>query len=479
MKIGFVTFGLPPEYNRKIVGNQPENLIDDLLYRKGYELLRINIHTAEELRQGIDSLRSNHVGCLVIVLKHWTRIALVAKLIRCIDVPAGLYARTTGGFNGITALTAVSAVLREISYSRTADTHARFKEGMEEELLQWVDGIAAYARLRESRLLCWGGSYGANMPYTRSDPDLLESKLIGEVMTEQEVVLTDKAETILEDEHVRIHEFLSWLHRYGIKVNYDESMLTTRALQRQVALYLAARERLSELDKENIQGVSIKCHFELSTTNWGCTACMLPAFLPFPKGPEGMMQVVPVACEGDLNGLVSLVMLHAVNRDVPPLFGDFVEYNDEYILLRNCGASSVYWAGCSSDPAVSFSKTEFLPNIHGKSGAAVYYETPKVDVVTLCRLFRFRRELHIFTGKGRIVEKQKGKKSTTPWPHTRIQFETDANLLFKAYPCNHSSITRGDFTRQIEWICTLAGISCHRMDSNEEMHRFLQGIFQM
>lgn len=156
MKIGFVTFGLPPEYNRKIVGDQPENLIDDWLYRKGYELLRINIHTAEELRQGIDSLRSNHVGCLVIVLKHWTRIALVAKLIRCIDVPAGLYARTTGGFNGITALTAVSAVLREISHSRTADTHARFKEGMEEELLQWVDGIAAYARLRESRLLCWG-----------------------------------------------------------------------------------------------------------------------------------------------------------------------------------------------------------------------------------------------------------------------------------------------------------------------------------
>ncbi len=478
MKIGFITFGLPPEYNRRIEGTRAEKEIDGLLDQRGYELIRVYIHTAEELLQGLVRLRSAHVGCLVIILKHWTRIALVVKLVHSIDLPTALYARTTGGFKGITALTAVSAVLREISHSRPADTHARFREGMEEELLQWVEGAGAYTRLRESRLLCWGGGYGANMPYTRSDPDFLESRLIGEVMTEQEIVLTDKAEAILEGEPEKIKGFTNWLQSHGLQVHYDELMLTTRTLQRQVALYLAARERLSELESENIQGVSIKCHFETSTTNWGCTACMLPAFLPFPEGPQGSMQVIPVACEGDLNGLVSLVMLHAVNRDVPPLFGDFVEYNEEYILLRNCGASSVYWAGCSPDPAVSFPQTELLPNIHGKSGAAVYYETPQVDTITLCRLFRLHGEFHVFTGRGRVIGKQEDTAYLDPWPHTRVKFETDAELIFKVYPCNHSSITRGDFSRQIEWICRLAGIACHRMDSAEDMQRFLREIYK-
>jgi L-fucose isomerase-like protein len=478
MKIGFVTFGLPPEYNRRIEGKPAVKQIDGLLGQMGCELIRVDIHTAEELQQGILRLRSASVCCIVIILKHWTRIALVVKLVRSIGLPAALYARTTGGFNGTTALTAASAVLRETVHSRAVDTHARFREGMEEELLVWVQAASAYTQLRESRLLCWGGDYGANMPYTRSDPDFLESRLIGEVMTEQEIVLTDKAEAIMEGHPEKVTGFVNWLLSNGVQIHYDESMLTIKTLQRQVALYLAARERLSELKNENIQGVSIKCHFELSTTNWGCTACMLPAFLPFPEGPAGPVQVMPVACEGDLNGLVSMVMLHALNRDIPPLFGDFVEYNEGYTLLRNCGASSVYWAGCSPAPAVSFPQTELLPNLHGKTGAAVHYETPRIEVVTICRLFRLHGEFHVFTGKGRIIEKQENTTYSDPWPHTRVQLETEAELLFQVYPCNHASLTQGDFTRQIEWICRFTGIPCHRIDSKEEMRYFLRGLYK-
>lgn len=476
MKIGLITFGPPPEYNRKVAGTHGPTDIEKRLGRRDHALIRIHIHTAGELSEGVNGLRAQGAECLIIVLGQWTRIALIVNLVRSTGLPTALYARTTGGFNGITALTAASAGLREIPHSRSSDLHARFKEGMEEEMLGWVDAAAAYAAMRESRLMCWGGAYGANMPYTRSDPDWLESRLVAEIMTEQEVVLTDKADRIFADESAKTETFLKWLGTNGLQIHYQDTMCTHESVRRQIALYLAARERLSELESENIRGVSLKCHFELSTTHWGCTGCMLPAFLPFPHGPGGIEKVVPVACEGDLNGLVSLVMLHAVNPDVPPLFGDFVEFNKDYILLRNCGSSSVYWAGASNDAAQSLSRTQFRPNMHGTSGAAVHYETPEIDTVTACRLFRLKGKFHVFAAAGRVLGESEDSHYPDPWPHTRIQFPFDSDLLFQAYPCNHSSVTRGDFTRQIEWICRFAGIPCHVMGSDEDVRGFLRDL---
>ena len=55
-------------------------------------------------------------------------------------------------------------------------------------------------------------------------------------------------------------------------------MLTPCSLRRQIALYLAARQRLAELGEHDIVGVSVKCQNELSE-DWGCTGCFLPAFL--------------------------------------------------------------------------------------------------------------------------------------------------------------------------------------------------------
>ena len=143
MKIGFITFGLPPEYNRKTAGTPGPSDIENRLIQRGHDLIRFHIHTAGELSEGVNGLRAQSAECLVVVLSQWTRIALIVNLVRSAGLPAALYARTTGGFNGITALTAASAGLREIPHSRTSDLHARFKEGMEQEMLAWVDAAAA------------------------------------------------------------------------------------------------------------------------------------------------------------------------------------------------------------------------------------------------------------------------------------------------------------------------------------------------
>ena len=473
MKTAYVQFGLPPVYTRKIEDGGSEGELKKAMEDRGILPVEAGIRTAGDLDRVVDHLRAENVSCLVICLKHWTRIALAVRLVRVMNLPTALYARTTGGFNGIPALTAVSAVLNEITVEGYGNKHSRFKEGMETELLLWLEAVAGYVSLRSSRLLCWGGHYGADMPYTRSDSDFLESRLVAEILTEQESVLTERAEAVLDGQPDRAGAFLSWLEEQGVTVVPDGKMITPETLRRQAALYLAARERLDELEGENIRGVSVKCHFELSTTGWGCTACFLPAFLPFSASPGGAeVPIIPTACEGDLNGLVSLVMLHSLRRDVPPLFGDFVEYNPDYVLLRNCGASSVYWAGKSPAAADSLRRVELLPNMHGRSGAAVHYETPEAAEVTAGRLFRHRGVFMMILGKGRVLAESRTRSYEDPWPHTRVDFGVDNDLLFETYPCNHGALTRGDVTVQLETVCRLADIPVIRMDSEKELEEW-------
>jgi L-fucose/D-arabinose isomerase len=472
MSIAVAYFGLPPVYTRKTDFPPKDELLPGILSDNGYQLTEAVITAAGDLHRASAQFKEGGCSCLIVSLSSWTRIPLVVQLVKSCRLPTALYARTSGSRNGITALTAASASLAETN--RNDSGHRRFMEGMEPELLRWLEAVQALSGIRSAKLLCWGAGYGADIPYTRSDPAYIEQKLAAEVLYEQESVLTAKAERILSDEPGRSTAFLNRLAASGLRITRDSSMVTEQALQRQAALYLAARERLRELSDERIRGVSIKCHFELSTTVWGCTACFLPAFLPFPENEEdGLETIIPVACEGDLNGLVSSVLLHALNPAVPPLFGDFVSYNPEFTLLRNCGASSVFWAGLSCSPHESFPWAELRANMHGKSGAALHYETPAADAVTACRLFRQGQHWGMMFGAGRIVsEAESGVSYPDPWPHTRLDFGVDEKLLFETYPCNHSSVTLGCWTEQLEEICRMTGIEAVRLDSAEQLTAF-------
>jgi L-fucose isomerase-like protein len=317
------------------------------------------------------------------------------------------------------------------------------------------------------------------MSYTRSDPAALEGMLIGEIMVEQEVVLLDRVRAMLSAENPRIGRFISWLSSHSVPVRFDEKMLTKRAFDFQVALYLAARDRLDELAQEEppeapgICGASIKCHYELSIAPQGCVGCLIPAFLPFGEDAEGPQRAVPVACEGDLNGLVTLALLHTINPEAPPLFGDLAVFRDDHILVRNCGASSVYWAARSTDSLTSLRRISIEPTIHGRSGGCLHFETPAGGPVTFARLFRADGELVMFLGEARIVEETVRSKYSDPWPHTRIVFDSDPYLFYKATPCNHGSITEGSRVTEVETLCAHAGMRVVRCDNNTSLSNFL------
>jgi L-fucose isomerase-like protein len=486
MRVGLVTFDFPPQYKRADLAGKATAVGSPLaaalaaggaeVVAPAAELAAADSGASGGIRDGrdlafcVDLLRARRVQAVVIEAFHWARLSLVTQLVNEMDLPVAVYAVTDGGWNGVPCATAICASLREMPRTRNAALVEAFLGPDVDGLLRWARGASALVRMRSSRVMLWGGGYGAEMPYSRCDPASVESLFFAEVMTEQEEVLERRADLIIEKERGRIDAFMSWLAANGASVARDGRMVTDASLDFQAALYLAARDRLEELGREGpsgapaIAGATVKCHYEMSIGCRGCTACFLPAFLPFPSDSEGKRDIVPLACEGDLCGIVGLVMLHQLRPEVPPLFGDLVAYKSDHVLLRNCGASSVYWAGLSDDPAVSLPRVGLGPNLHGASGAALGYETPACAEVTFARLFRQEGRFAMLLGEGEVLARREDSRYDDPWPHTRLSLGVDPAILFKAIPCNHGSLTKGLLGREIETLCAHAGIPVFRCD---------------
>jgi len=498
MRVGLITFDFPPQYRRADVATKAtatDSPLRRLLQARGADVVAPlaelaaadprasgGIRDTRDIARCVDALRTARVECLVLDIFHWARMALARQLVTEMDLPTAVYANTGEGWNGVPSATAICGTLREVPRSRNAALAEAFLDTEDPaDLLRWITGASALVRMRRSRVMLWGGSYGAEMPYTRSDPAAFEAGLLAEVMAEQEEVLVAAARAIRARDAARVETFLRWMEANGIVVRYDGRMLTKESLGFQVALYLAARDRLTALSDEAISGAAIKCHYEMSIACQGCTSCLLPAFLPFAHDAEGPQVVVPFACEGDLNGLAGLALLHALNPAVPPLFGDLVAYAKDHVLLRNCGASSVYWAGRSSEPARNLARIRLEPNMHGKSGAAVHYETPGCDAleagaggVTFLRLFREGGRLAALVGEGRVLAADRAPHYADPWPHTRLALGVSAALLVRAIPCNHGSLTEGRLAQELEVFCAHAGIPLYRCDDNDGLQALLR-----
>jgi len=433
---------------------------------------RFGISTPRDFEFCVDALRGARIDCLVVSVAQWPRISLISSLVADCDVPSALYASTDAQSVGEVTAGAAAASILERAPTRNCLLLERFRDTEKARLLKWLRGAGALQKMRKGRLLMWGGAFGADVPCTRDDEAALENTLIKEILIEQEMVLVERARAILRDEPGRVDGFLGWLREKGVSIHPDGKMLTDEVLRFSAGHYLAAKDRIFALEGENILGTSVKCHFEVSTDCVGCTLCLVPGFLPFGQDNEGRRDAMPVACEGDLKALLTMVMLHQVNPAVPPLFGDTIWFRKDSMLLSNCGSSSVWWAGRSADPAVSLPRVSLLPQIHGKSGSSVSYVTPG-GTVTYARLFRVQGRYFMYLGAGEVPGGARRIDRAPGWPQTQIAFGTDPYLLYATSPSNHGCLTEGDVTLEVEAFCRMAGIPVVRCDSNESMLRHL------
>ncbi|HII30117.1 hypothetical protein AUJ69_02980 [Candidatus Woesearchaeota archaeon CG1_02_47_18] len=429
------------------------------------------VRSTREIERCIELLKQEGAACLIIGCWKWTEPQLVLRLVKELNIPVLLFTRLDSRWSGATCLTAVGASLWEGAPNRAALTHMRLADRME-GILPWVEGVGALARMNRASVMLFGGSYSLRMEHLQDDIPRLKSFLIGDILQSGEYPIILRADELLKKSPRRIESFIKWLSDNKARIIYDNKMMSSESFRKQVALYLAAKDLIAMDDP--IIGISIKCQPHLSI-HYGVDGCLIPAFMPFSEDAEGKKQIIPTVCEGDIKGLLTSCILHQLNPEIPPLFGDLKYVNDDYFIIANCGAASVYYA------ANSCRACDVLPNItisaqcQGSSGGAVHYRGRKCQV-TVARLIRIAGHyiMQLGLGKGRDVDDKIMSEMLwgRMWPHVAVDLGITASDLLEVAGSNHYSLTTGDITAEITHLCREAAIPVLRLDHKEEIARF-------
>ena len=436
-----------------------KKLIDD-----GFYVFDFFVKSTSDVIYVSNSLLSSGIDCLIIGAWKWTETALAVRLVKELSRPTLLFGKSDDNHTALGCIAAIGASLWEIASPKEMLTHERILDDYE-EVVSWINGAGSWKKIQNQSILLWGGSYSLKMDHLQDDVSHLKSFLIGDILNESEYILIKKAEEILEVGNERIEKFIKWLVDNKCKIIFDEKMLTQKSFRKQIALYLASRDRLKELEDENVVGVSIHCQPALSIY-YGVTGCFLPAFLPFGMDAEGKQDIISTVCEGDIKGLLTSVILQNISREQPTGFGDIRTLSNgdtDLLFIGNCGGASIFYANNSLKDSETLPHVKICAQCQGKAGGSVGYCGKKMKgKVTVARLIRQNGEYLMQFGVGNSVEVTDDMKEKLEWGKDWPQIAIDLNMkvsqMVKILGSNHFSLVFGNFSKEIKYFCKQANI---------------------
>ncbi|MCL5986804.1 MAG: hypothetical protein M1371_09645 [Actinobacteria bacterium] len=430
-----------------------------------------------------DYLKANKAECCVVQSHFWISPMLAVDLVKQINVPVMLYKTKDDSLPGTVSISAIGASLLEAAPNRHALTHERMM-GDFGSVAVWARGVCTSEKMKKSSIILWGGSYAQQMVHLEDDNARLKQFIISEILNEGHTILIKKMEKIRKEEPERIEGFYKWLLDNRTNIVFDEKMLTEEILRIQIGLYLAARDRISELEEYEISGAGVKCHYELSgEMGLGVEGCLIPAFLSYGEDAEGKKDVIPVGCEGDIKGVLTQMLFQkATNRKTSAIQGDIKYIGDDYFMLSNCGSSTIYWASFSMDPRKTLPEVTICGNCHGFGGGAVGF-CGKEGSVTIGRLVRINGQYYMHLGKGRSLEvtgKLKERVFSTyigsQWPQVAVSMGVKAQKLIRTMGSNHPCAIDGDYIEEIKYTCRELGVPIVRIDSDESLDYYYENV---
>jgi len=256
-------------------------------------------------------------------------------------------------------------------------------------------------------------------------------------------------------------EMVTWLEKSAASVDYDGQRLTPEKLAFQARCYLATKEIIEEL---GLDFVAIKCMPDM--TNHYIPQCISAALLPGPYDAQGNKQSIPMACEADGDGALTMELLNLVSGGSPTLFGDLSYLNEETstIYLPNCGALCSWFAGRAEDPVDNLRHVELRPSFRPSGGAITYFRAAP-GPVTLARLYRRAGKYVMAIIYGEMVEPSKEEfqafvaaRGSHQLPTAFVRVSLDFDALIDVYGSNHISGVAGYYVHELQHVCHLLDI---------------------
>lgn len=462
-KVALMTFGDAREHEwnnlfRGLTEPRHKNIIEYFSKLPIELLVKDKIaRTKDQIDEQVDQIKADGAEIFIAHIPCWTAPNLVVRGIQRMNLPVALVSNRHPGTHGTVGLLGAAGALDQIGYP-----HLRIREGFEtpalaDKMLPFIRAASAVSQLRGQTFGLFGGrSLGID---TGTFDPMQWRQLFGvDVEHIDQLEIIRRAE-LIDDKST--DQMVAWLEEKMGTVNYDGNRLTPEKLGFQSRCYLATRQIIAEL---GLDFVAIKCMPDL--TNHYVPQCISAALLPGPYDAQGAQKPVPMACEADGDGALTMQILSLVSGGRPTLFGDLSHLDDENLTLYipNCGAMCSWYAGRSSQPDKNLSKIELRPSFRPGGGATVYFKAAP-GPVTLARLSRRAGKyiMVIFTGEAiepppeayqEFIAARGSHQLPTMFVHATLNFDE----LIAEFGSNHISGVAGLCVDELVHVCRMLDI---------------------
>lgn len=257
-----------------------------------------------------------------------------------------------------------------------------------------------------------------------------------------------------------VQKAMQWVReKYG-RLTYKEGKFDDSALEKMVRSYLAVRQLIEE---NELDFVGIKCQPDMS--NGYALQCLTIQLLNDPYDPDGEKKPVPCSCEADSDGALTMQVLNLISGGKPTALQDIFFYDEDQVVLANCGGSASYFAKGSENAEENLKEVYLIPHGFGEAGGAATQFCFAPGTYTYARLFRKDREYCMALSLGEVQPIQREDLEKYVWYRpTSVVKGIDAKRFAAEFGCNHVHCVRGDHTKAVEQFCRLLEIPVIRMD---------------
>lgn len=462
-KIALMTFGdaRQHEWNNLFRG------LTEPRHKRGIEYFKalpLELHhceavarTQDEIDAQVDELKAKGITTFIAHVPCWTSPNLVVRGVQRMNLPTVLLSNRDPATHGTVGLLGAGGALDQIGYA-----HLRVRESFDEptlgeKVLPFARAAEAIVKLRGQVFGLFGGrSLGID---TGTIDPMQWRRLFGiDVEHIDQLEIIRRAELVDQEQTTKM---VRWLEGTMGSVAYDGNKLTPEKLGFQSQCYIATRQIINE---KKLDFIAIQCMPDL--TNLYVPQCISAALLPGPYDQDGEQRPVPMACEADGDGALTMQILNLVSGGQPTLFGD-LSYLDEdnlTLYIPNCGAMCSWYAGRSPKPEENLTQIQLRPSFRPSGGATVYFKAAP-GPVTLARLSRRAGEyvMAIFTGEAiepspeayaEFVNARGSHQLPTMFVHADVNFDE----LIQEFGSNHISGVAGIYVDELLHVCKLLDI---------------------
>jgi L-fucose isomerase len=413
--------------------------------------------TRAEIDAQVDRLKAVGAEAFVAHVPCWTGPNLVVRAVQRMSLPTVLVSNRHPGTHGTVGLLGAGGALDQIGYPHLRVRESFDTSALADKMRPFLRAASAVARLRGQVFGLFGGR-SLGIDTGTIDPMQWRRQFGVDVEHIDQLEIVRRAERIGEDSEAGM---VAWLEENVASVEYDNQRLTPERLGFQSRCYLATKEIIEELD---LDFVAVKCMPDLATHY--VPQCLSAALLPGPYDAQGDKAPVPMACEADGDGALTMQILSLVSSGKPTLFGDLSYLHEESstIYMPNCGAQCTWYAGLAGDPADNLSKVRLRPSFRPGGGATTYFVAAP-GPITLARLFRRAGRYVMAIIPGQAIEpnpedyeafvKARGSHQL---PTAFVRVSVDFDQLVAEFGSNHVSGVNGTYVQELEHVCHLLDI---------------------